>query len=136
MAHKTYSGSCYCKRVKFSVELDLADGTHKCNCQSCWKRRLWIGYVKPDALTVISGEEHLHVSEEGSPDGRGYFCSHCGVVPYLRLSEAEWNGGRTIAVNLPSLDDLDPVELANASVDFMDGFHDNWWQQPAETRHM
>jgi hypothetical protein len=34
------------------------------------------------------------------------------------------------------LDDLDPAELIAAPVTFMDGRADNWWEAPAETRHL
>ena len=44
---KTYHGSCHCGQVKFEVDLDLAAGTHKCNCRICSKHRLWQAMVEP-----------------------------------------------------------------------------------------
>ena len=41
MDKKRYQGSCACGRVKFEADLDISQGTHKCNCTHCWKRRWW-----------------------------------------------------------------------------------------------
>jgi hypothetical protein len=35
---RTYHGSCQCGAVRFECELDLAEGTSKCNC--CRERKL------------------------------------------------------------------------------------------------
>jgi hypothetical protein len=35
-----------------------------------------------------------------------------------------------------ALDDLAVQDLIDAPVRFMDGLRDNWWNQPAETRHL
>jgi len=64
------------------------------------------------------------------------FCRECGVIPYGWVDAAEWNDGEYVSVNVACLDDLDPAELAAAPVSYMDGRHDNWWNPPAETRHL
>jgi hypothetical protein len=129
MAKRTYKGSCFCKEVQFEAELDLAEGTSKCNCTSCWKRRLWSARAKPEAFKSISGEHSL-----SKP--RGGFCKKCGVIPYGFVDAAEWNDGAYVTVNVAALDDLDPAELAKAPVKYLDGLHDDWWSTPAETRHL
>lgn len=137
MAKKTYHGSCTCGRVTFSAAIDLAAaGTGKCNCTSCWKRRWWAVAVPRDDFKALSGEEHLQHNPVGAADGRGWFCRHCGVIPYMRIEGAEWNDGPYVQVNVAALDDLDPAELIAAPVRYGDGRHDNWWQPPAETRHL
>jgi len=137
MAKRTYRGSCYCGGVRFEADIDLeAVGTGKCNCTSCWKRRWWSVRVQPGDFRSLQGESLLSKHKPGSATGHRGFCRECGVIPYGWVDAAEWNDGEYVSVNVACLDDLDPAELAAAPVSYMDGRHDNWWNPPAETRHL
>ena len=67
---------------------------------------------------------------------------HCGRVqleadvrPFGRgYNEAA--GGIFYAVNVGCLDDVDPTELAETPIQYVDGRHDAWASTPAETRHL
>ncbi len=136
MAAKKYKGSCHCGRVKFEAELDLADGTGKCNCTSCFKKRWWSARVKPENFRAISGQEELSGYKPGAETGHGGFCKHCGVSTYGWVDASDWNPTAYVSISVSSLDDVDPAELAAAPVQYMDGRNDNWWNPPAETRHL
>lgn len=131
---ETFHGSCHCGAVRFEVDLDLAAGTGKCNCTLCTKLRYWGALVGPTALRVLSGEEALR-DYQRSPAIHNYFCGRCGVRPFGR-GRLEELGGDYASVNLACLDDLDPSRLAEAPVRYFDGRRDNWWEAPAETRHL
>ncbi|HEY0628431.1 MAG TPA: hypothetical protein VGD23_03795 [Sphingomicrobium sp.] len=45
-------------------------------------------------------------------------------------------GNPYVAVQLATLDDLPVEELVSARLQYMDGRNDNWWNAPAETRHL
>lgn len=136
MTMKTYQGSCQCRRVRFEADIDLSQGTGKCNCTSCWKRRWWSVKVKPEHFRSKEGETELTGYKPGSATGHRGFCKHCGVTPYNWVDAAEWNDGEYVSVNVACLDDLEPAELMAAPVTYMDGRADNWWSPPAETRHL
>lgn len=134
MAKRTYRGSCACDRVRFEVELDLSDGTLKCNCTSCWKRRWWTSKARPEDFRVLAGESELvGVGERAEPSG---FCKHCGVRPYDRIEATEWNDGAYVSVNVACLDDLEPADLIAAPVKYLNGRADDWWSPPSETGHL
>jgi hypothetical protein len=136
MATKTFRGSCHCGRVKFEADVDLSQGTGKCNCTSCWKKRWWSISVKPASFRPLQGEQELSAYRPGASQGHGGFCKHCGVIPYGFVDAAEWNDGAYVSINVAALDDLDPADLLTAPVKYMDGRADNWWSPPTETRHL
>lgn len=133
---KTYHGSCHCKAVTFEAEIDLAAGTGKCNCTSCWKRRFWGVHVPPEAFRFTAGAAALSRYRPGQAEGHGGFCRHCGTLVCGYNPVSDWNPSATVSISLAVLDDLAPEELLAAPVTYFDGLHDNWWNPPAETRHL
>jgi hypothetical protein len=128
MSKKHYPGSCACGRVKFEAEIDLSEGTHKCNCTSCWKRRWWTVKVSPEDFTLLAGEDAL--------DASARFCATCGVATFRHVPVFDWNPTAYVSVSVASLDDADAAELVAAPVTYYDGRADNWWSTPDEVRHL
>jgi hypothetical protein len=136
MPTQTYRASCHCGAIRFEADLDLSQGTGKCNCSYCWKVRNWSIAVKPDAFRLLAGHEQL--GEYGFREdsvNRHVFCKQCGVRLYTR-GYVEQIGGHFVSVMLSTLDDLPPATLAAAPVRFMNGRDDDWFHVPAETAHL
>ena len=135
---QTYHGSCHCKAVTFEADIDLANGTNKCNCTFCWKQRMWnAGQLDPQDFRILSGESGLGDYAKSGDWGEGHhrFCSTCGIATHSH-GRIDAMGGAFLSVHLSALDDLPPADLVNAPVHFMDGLHDNWQSPPVETRHL
>ena len=140
MTLKTHSGSCHCGAVRFEADVDIAAGTIKCNCSSCTKARSWLVVARADRFRLVAGAES-QASCRWTPPGRSaptvqfHFCKVCGIRTPGR-GELEAMGGAFYAVQVTLLDDIDPNELAAASIQYMDGRHDRFDQIPSDIRNL
>jgi hypothetical protein len=132
---KTYHGSCHCGAVRFEADIDLSQGTNKCNCSICTKTRNWNAIIKPAAFRLLAGEEALSNYQFGSKAGHHLFCRNCGVRPFGR-GYVEAIGGDYVAIQMSALDDVEPADLIDAPVRVGDGRNNKWHIPPAEIRHL
>jgi len=138
---KTYKGGCHCGAVRFECDLDLSEGTTRCNCTFCSKARFWMAFAKGDAFRLLQGADVL-TDYQHTPPSKSvpflhlFFCSRCGVRPFTEGGSLPEFGGKFHAVNIACLNDVTDEELAQAPISYADGRNDNWKATPAETRHL
>jgi len=131
---RTYAGSCHCGDVRFEADLDLAQGTFRCNCSICFKSRAWLASVPANAFRLLSGEQGLRDYQFGKKRIHHLFCGTCGVRPFSRGADGQGNAIYAVRVNC--LDDIDPQILVDAPIKYFDMLHDDFKATPAETRHL
>ena len=131
---KTYLGSCHCGAVRFEADLDLAEGTVRCNCSICTKTRAWFAFVPASDFRLLSGTEQLRDYQFGGKVIHHRFCARCGVRPYAHGADPK--GNQFCAVRVNCLDSAAPQELIDAPLTYMDMLHDDFKSAPAETRHL
>lgn len=136
---KTYQGSCHCGAFTFEADVDLDQGTGKCNCTFCWKQRMWnAGQLAQSDFRVLTGEYVLADYAKSGDWGEGHhrFCSKCGIATHSHGRIEQTGGDPYVSVHLATLDDLAVDDLVRAPMAYMDGLHDNWQNPPEETRHL
>jgi hypothetical protein len=130
---RTHKGSCHCGAVRYEADLDLIQGTFKCNCSVCTKTRAWLAAVKLEDFRLLAGESELTEYQFNRKSIHHLFCRRCGVKSF---SWGEAPNGRSYVVNVACLDNVNVEELLSAPITYFDGRHDNWQSPPAETRHL
>jgi hypothetical protein len=121
-----YTGGCHCGAIRFEVSLDPSEPGSRCNCSICTKTSVTGRIVKPDAFTLLSGQEHLSTYEWGAKVSKRHFCKVCGVHSF-GLGHMAQLGGDYVSVNLNCLDDFDPNQIP---LIHWDGRHNNWQAGP------
>ena len=132
---KTYQGSCHCGKVRYEAELDLSEGTGKCNCSICTNTRNWSAIVRPADFRLLTSETELRDYQFASHSMHHVVCKTCGVRSFGH-GFVEEIGGAFYSVNVACLDNFDPAELISGPTRYADGRNNNWRETPAETRHL
>ena len=136
MTMKTYAGSCHCGAVTFEAEMDLSEGTKRCNCSICTKSRAWYAIVPATQVRVLKGDKALSDYQWTSPGNSEphlhyRFCKTCGVRAFAYGEPPK--GEAFYAIAIAALDNLDPDEVAN-SIRYLDGKHNRYDRAPKDTR--
>lgn len=106
----SYTGSCHCGAVEFTVSGDLPTEAISCNCSHCRRKGLLLTFVPADNFTLDSGEDATTTYLFNKHIIRHRFCTTCGCEPF---AEGESGGKAIRAVNLRCVPtaDLDTLKL-------------------------
>ncbi len=131
---RTYTGGCHCGAVRYEADMDLSQGTVRCNCSMCSKTRAWLIGIGTADFRLLKGEDALTGYQFNSHNIHHLFCKTCGVKPFGRGKGPE--GKPMVAVMIASIDNISDAELATLPITYVDGRNDNFRAAPAETRHL
>ncbi len=134
MSVETYTGSCHCGAIRFEADLDLAEGSNRCNCSYCAKVRAWFAVAKgPQRFRLLDGtgvsEYRWTPPEDEEPHLTFTFCRTCGARTYARGS-LESLGGTFHAISVPALH-LSDEQRAAIPVRYINGRDRRYDETPA-----
>lgn len=133
MALETYTGSCHCGAIRYEAELDLAEGSNRCNCSYCAKARAWFAFAKGAQrfrLVHAAGASEYRWTPPGRAEASltYTFCRTCGVRTFAR-GNLDSLGGVFHAVHVPTLE-LSPERFAEIPVRYLNGREGRFDQAP------
>lgn len=129
---KKYQGSCHCGAVRFEAELNLDEGSYRCNCSICRRDRFWPAVATEDRFRLLSGAEKL---KKYVPEKRQYFfCETCGV----RLFDIGTDSANATSygINLGCLEGITEEALSKIPITYVDGLNDRWDRRPEFYAHL
>lgn len=88
-------GGCHCGKVRYEVEIDLANPVIECNCSYCEKKGTLLSAVDRASL-IVTGEEELTRYHFNTGKIEHSFCKACGVQCFGRAGEGAMVNVRTI----------------------------------------
>jgi hypothetical protein len=131
---QTYTGGCHCGAVRYEADVDLSQGTLRCNCSICTKARAWLVSVNGPDFRLLKGEDVLSQYNFNSNRINHMFCKNCGIKSFAYMGTP--NDRKFVAAVVSCLDNISDAELAKLPITYVDGRHDNFKSPPAETQHL
>lgn len=101
----SYSGSCHCGAVQFTVEGDPPQEAVSCNCSICRSNGALLAFVSEPQFTLVRGADSLTSYRFNAGRIEHRFCATCGVEPFARGSLS--GGTPMIAINLRCVPEVD-----------------------------
>lgn len=104
---KTYSGSCHCGGVTFTVRADL-ERSARCDCSMCRRRGAIMVSCDESDLTIRTGRELLTEYRFNTKVAVHYFCGRCGIYTFHKMRKLP----DKYAINAGCIEDIDLSVLA------------------------
>ena len=111
----SYSGSCHCGAVAFTVEGDAPAGAMACNCSHCRRKGFLLAFVPIDQFRLDSGADQLTSYGFNKHNIDHQFCTTCGCQGFSVGTGP--SGEKMAAVNLRCVPDADLDALTIHKVD-------------------
>ncbi len=136
MPVQTYTGTCHCGAVRFEADLDLAEGSNRCNCSLCAKIRAWFAFAKgAERFRLVDGtnlaEYRWTPPGDTEPHLTFTFCKTCGVRTFAR-GHLDSLGGTFHAIHVPTLD-LTDEQRATIPIRYINGRERKYDETPPNT---
>ena len=110
----SYTGSCHCGQIKFSVEGTLESAV-ECNCSHCSRKGYLLWFVPRTQFTLQTPAAELATYTFNKHVINHHFCPTCGCAPF---GFGAANGMEMAAVNVRC---LEGIELADVKRTLVDG---------------
>jgi hypothetical protein len=113
---ETYTGSCHCGTVKYTVHSAPITNAIACNCSMCKRAGTLLAFVAQEAFTLDAGGDSLTSYKFNKHIIDHVFCKGCGIKSFAHGKGRD--GTPMVALNVRC---LDGVELDKLEIKHVDG---------------
>ena len=106
---QSYSGSCHCGAVAYTVEVDTAQAL-KCNCSICTKLGAVWAFAPKSKFTLAKGADKQGDYLFNKKRLHHHFCTKCGIESYAEGTGPD--GSPTVGINLRCVEGIDVDKLS------------------------
>ena len=104
----TYTASCHCGDVKVQFESEPITEALSCNCSHCGRKGFLLTFIPKAQVKSLTGEDKQTKYLFNKKTITHLFCQTCGVEVY---AESKMNDQEMLAVNLRTVEEIDPQDL-------------------------
>ena len=84
-----HTGGCHCGKVRYQVEIDLAQPVIACNCSMCGRSGTLLAFVPAEKFELLQGEDSLKDYKFNKHAIHHLFCTSCGIKSFARGASAD-----------------------------------------------
>lgn len=110
----SYTGSCHCGAVTFTVDADPPTDAMTCNCSHCSRKGFVLTFVPADQFSLDSGADQLIDYLFYKHNITHQFCRTCGTEAFALGKSPQ---GEMRAINLRCVPSIDVDALTITKVD-------------------
>ena len=113
----SFSGSCHCGKLAYTVDEDPPTKAMQCNCTICRRRAPLHHFTTPDKFTFEGSQDDVATYKWNKENIAFEFCATCGCAPF---AHGQGPNGPMVEINLRCAEgiDLDALEISQ-----FDGLH-------------
>ena len=111
----SFSGSCHCGDVAFTVEGDAPTEATSCNCSHCRRKGFLLAFVPAEMFTLDKGADKLTSYRFNKHQIEHLFCKTCGTQAFAYGSAPD--GTEMRAINMRCVPEVDLDGLTINKVD-------------------
>ncbi len=111
----SFTGSCHCGKLSYTVSGPLPSEAMACNCSMCQRKGSLHHFTTPDTFTFHGSDDDIASYTFNKHAIEHQFCKACGCSPFAHGTGPD--GKKMVEVNLRCVDGIDLSKLKINEID-------------------
>lgn len=107
----SFTGSCHCGRLSYTVNEPLPTKGLVCNCSICKRKGNIHHFTSPDKFTFLGSASDIAEYQFNKHLITHQFCKQCGCAPFAHGTDGKGNNAVEINLRCVSECDIEALEI-------------------------